>query len=854
MMQSRTTVVSPRRSRILKTPQYIQSEPISRYRKKTSIYVDKSTLNRKRKYPTSKSLYISADHGERKSNTRSVCSVSKRTSIYTFHDTYSERRNAHPAPVARITSLPLSKEGNFTHPINHIKNTSKQLIKQARTRIKKLSQFDKRTIAPINKTWEQFTNSNIYKILTEIASKINTVWKKRHRFSYSLYTIVFTLITAFEVIFIQWGMYSEPEYNIGEDVEKTTKIFESVAGQTTKFVCQMWLEQKYQVLLNFIILGVLYLTLIFILNRFWVSTAIFGSIMTVFAVANHIKMETRNEPILPADLNFITGGNTGELASFIPKSSQTLVHNATVGVIWLVIICIIMQFVDGRRAFIYCSWKHPFANVKNIVGTSARTLAAVLSVALVFSFTWGFGNNDYWSTNFAKSLSDSPQIWNGLADSTNNGPVVNFLRLAHTKTMDKPAGYSQQAMEEIAEKYTNAAQQINQNRTENLTDSTVIMLLSETFSDPTRVPGVSFSEDPIPYIRQLKTETTSGLMLSPGYGGGTANIEYQALTGLSMANYSSTLSVAYQQLVPSLKWAYTFNQAWNDANGEDSSVALHAYNRNMYFRDLNYKKFGFSKFYATDGKPQLNDLQPIDSAWYASDESLYAQVLEHIDSDDTNMFYQVVTMQNHMPYSDFYENNQFKDLDTSQNLQDSEKTNIETYAKGINYTDQATQEFLNKLNEIDRPITVIFYGDHLPGIYPTASSDSQNTLGLHETDYFIWSNNASSSAQSKLDVASSAYTSSNYFVSQLASHMNAKVSPYLAFLTQMHQVVSAISVPASGNGDADEPVYLDASGNMIDEKDLSEEAKTMLQEYKLIQYDMTIGKNYLKETGFVDLL
>ena len=118
------------------------------------------------------------------------------------------------------------------------------------------------------------------------------------------------------------------------------------------------------------------------------------------------------------------------------------------------------------------------------------------------------------------------------------------------------------------------------------------MVLSETFSDPTRIPGVSFAEDPIPNIRQIKDETTSGLMLSPGYGGGTANIEYQALTGLSMANYSDTLSIAYQQLVPGQKWDQSLNQLWNEKNGEDSSVAFHAYNRGMYFRDINYKKFG----------------------------------------------------------------------------------------------------------------------------------------------------------------------------------------------------------------------------------------------------------------------
>ena len=450
-------------------------------------------------------------------------------------------------------------------------------------------------------------------------------------------------------------------------------------------------------------------------------------------------------------------------------------------------------------------------------------------------------------------LGDSPQIWNGLADSTNNGPVVNFLRLAHTKTMDKPNGYSQEAMEKISRKYTEQAKQLNQTRSENMTDNTVIMVLSETFSDPTRVPGVSFSEDPMPNIRHVKAQTTSGLMLSPGYGGGTANIEYQALSGLSMANYSSTLSIAYQQLVPSLKWAPTLNQAWNKANGKGSSIAFHAYNRNMYFRDLNYKKFGFSKFYATDGTPQLKGLRPLDSAWYASDESFYSEVLKKISSSDKKKFYQVVTMQNHMPYENFYPDNQFKDEDTSSNLQDDEKQNIETYTKGLSYTDQATAEFLNQLNHIDRPITVVFYGDHLPGIYSTAYSSKDNILGLHETDYFIWSNDASKSSGTKLDDASSAYTSSNYFSAQLASHLNAKVSPYLAFLTKMHETIPAISIPSSAGGNADEPVYLDAAGNRINNKQLSKEAKTMLHDYQLIQYDMSVGKNYLKDTGFVDL-
>ena len=78
-------------------------------------------------------------------------------------------------------------------------------------------------------------------------------------------------------------------------------------------------------------------------------------------------------------------------------------------------------------------------------------------------------------------------------------------------------------------------------------------------------------------------------------------------------------------------------------------------------------------------------------------------------------------------------------------MEDDEKESIETYQKGAALTDEATADFLDKLDAIDKPITVVFYGDHLPGIYSSASEDDNNSLALHLTDYFIWSNKASSS-------------------------------------------------------------------------------------------------------------
>ena len=140
----------------------------------------------------------------------------------------------------------------------------------------------------------------------------------------------------------------------------------------------------------------------------------------------------------------------------------------------------------------------------------------------------------------------------------------------------------------------------------------------------------------------------------------------------------------------------------------------------------------------------------------------------------------------------------------------------------------------------------MFYGDHLPGFYSTAYFDKKNILGLHETDYFIWPNQASRSANTKLDAVSSDYTSSNYFSAQLAEHLNAKVSPYLAFLAEMHQAIPAMSVPDS-SGSSSAPTYLDANSNLIKKKNLSKQAKQLLHDYQLIQYDMSVGKNYLNE-------
>lgn len=817
-----------------------------RARRRAALYTHKNALCAA---PSRKSIFTSAAPASSPHISTDVLTTTHTQGNAAPADSMSSSNE--PAPQTHTPKTPATALATIGHGFVR---AGQATAKAAKTTTRTI-----RTAATkVRAAWRTFTSFKAVQLIVKFFKSAHALWKKRMKFSYAFYTIVFFLLTSAEVIFLQWGMYSEPEYEKGTEIDETTKVLQSVAGQVTRFISQMWLEQKNVCLVSFVGLALIYLALILVTNRFWIATLVFSVALTAFGVANSIKVQLRNEPIIPADLTFISGGDTGSIMSFVPKSSQAFVNGAINFVIWFAIIAFALFVLDGRRRFIHCSWRHPIANAKNIIGNIFRVLAAVLSVVLLSAYAMGLGTPGSNVYKWAKDNGYEPQLWNAIGDAQANNPATTFLSLSKVKAMDKPGNYSQKTMESLAKKYTQEAKTINQTRTGELTDNTVIMILSETFSDPTRVPGVSFSLDPIPNIRNIKNTTTSGLMLSPGYGGGTANIEYQALTGLNLANFNDSLIVPYQQLVPNQNDPYSFNQIWMKKYGKNASTAVHPFQQSMYLRNINYRKFGFSYLYTLDSKIPLKHTGCIDRSPYVSDSEAYQSILDLLDRQQdskSSQFLQLVTMQNHMPYGDYYDNNEFSDANISEDLSDGERWNINTYTKGINWTDQETADFLNQLDQMDKPITVIFYGDHLPGIYDTADMNKNNKTVLHETDYFIWSNSASSSHGTKVNPTTTAYTSSNYFMPLAAEHMNAKVSPYLAMLTELQQEVPAMSRVIGTNGGIGQgkATYLDHDGNDIKVTALSAKAKKLLKDYKLVQYDQTVGKNYLKDLDFTQV-
>lgn len=651
---------------------------------------------------------------------------------------------------------------------------------------------------------------------------------------------------AYGVLFVIFDIIVVTALEVGVS-SSSTRVQLSSPTVGFGFVSKMWTDGNFVFVLNVILVALLYLMLLMLFNRFWTASIVILAVGIIVAAIEHFKVEIRYEAILPADLGFL-GSNTGNMLTFIPAGAHVTILVALGAFAALLALILVLRHFDGRKG--------RMIRTDNLsLNLTSRLILLLLPILVFALYCIHVSTTDSLANKFSRALGDTPSMWDSVYDAQRNGPLVAFTRQLNPKIMDKPSNYSEETMKKVAARYQKEAETINASRTNNLTDSTVVYVLSESFSDPSRVPGLKTNKDSMPNIRKIKAGTTSGLMLSSGYGGGTANLEYMGLSGLSMANFDSSLSSPYQQLVPSQHWTPTINQMWG---APANSLGYHPYESSMYSRATNYKKFGFSHFYTLTGPDVIKYQDKIDESPYVSDKSSYDSALEGIRSGKTNKFIQIITMQNHMPYHEWYENNDYTaESTTGTPLGDDEQQSIETYQKGVEITDQATQEFLNELDALDKPVTVVFYGDHLPGIYSSASEDGNNSLALHLTDYFIWSNKASSSQGNKASDA--AYSSPNFFVAQAADHMNAKVSPYLAFLTEMHSKIAAMEPPVVNKVQGwdripeGQNIYLDQNGNPMSTDDFDKETKQLLADYKLIQYDITAGKNYLKDTDFMTL-
>lgn len=551
-----------------------------------------------------------------------------------------------------------------------------------------------------------------------------------------------------------------------------------------------------------------------IINRYWVSLAIVVIFNIIFIIGNYIKIQARFEPVLPADLSAI---NT-ELLKMVDRRVYMIALIAIIIIIFFVVFLELHHPVKIRW-----SWSYRFIY---IIG---------LPILLTTSFFWNQPGPIF---NLLRAIDDEPTFYSQLDGAKRNGPTLQFLNNVDLEVMTKPMGYSAETMKQLVYRYQSHANQLNRIRSNNLGEQTIIFNLSESFANPERVPGIKLTHNPIPYITKMTHHTTGGLMLSSGYGGGTANMEYMTLTGYSLSNFLPMLSVPYTQLVTKLETDPSIIDNFKYA------VSIHPYYGVFYSRIAVYKKFGFNRFMYLGGKDKIKHLHYIDRSPYLSDRTAYENTLDQIKDHQKGQFINLITMQNHLPFDQNYYNNSSK-YRAAKVSKGTDKASVDDYITGIHYTDKYVEQFIKQIDQLQKPITIVFYGDHLPGIY--GNSMKKDGQELHETDYFIYSNRYARQHGAKPLKQNVNYTDPNNFIAMVAKQTNSKVNWYQALLTDVYEKLPAVTVNFTQSDDSkkDRNEFINQKGKIVSVKSFTKKQRQIWHDYQLVQYDVTAGHHYV---------
>ncbi|HEM3701287.1 TPA: sulfatase-like hydrolase/transferase, partial [Streptococcus suis] len=561
--------------------------------------------------------------------------------------------------------------------------------------------------------------------------------------------------------------------------------------RSTDYFVSLFELQLAAFLFQVLTISVLFLLTYLVVNRFLFSTLVIILFSVIFTIANSLKYEMRQEPILPSDLSWMK--QIFLVFSFIDIG---FILSILVGI---GLITLFFYYLRGRlwvgKPFL--KWKERSIIIVIVSSILVGTMSSINSL----------GQGKDLNIPIISTLYKTIDIdWLG---NTVNANVKSlsyvWMKQMVTSVMKKPLGYSREKINEIEEKYISIAEDINKNRKNNIGEQTVIFLLSESFSQPDRIPGTKLSRELTPFINSLQANFPNGLMLSDGYGGGTANMEFQSLTGLAMYNMSPSVSTIYTEIATSMR----FIPSISDLFPTSDRIAIHLESGNNYSRNIIYKKLEFDRFIGTSNTDTIaKDIEK--EGLYPSDATTYQYVLDSLN--DKPQFYSVITMQNHVPWSAGLP----EDISvTNSEFNSKENESLTSYGRLLNRTDEATQNFFNKLSELDEKITVVFYGDHLPGLYKSENFEEDPTL-QYKTDYFIWSNFATANKDWSLLRA-------NDFIAALLETTNSKVSPYYALLTQVMNY------------------------STIEEEQWPEEAREVMEDFKIVEYDLLKSKGYLSK-------
>ena len=396
--------------------------------------------------------------------------------------------------------------------------------------------------------------------------------------------------------------------------------------------------------------------------------------------------------------------------------------------------------------------------------------------------------------------------------SYKNGYILNFVLSVRDYFVQPPEGYSEEAVAELEAGYTLLSGEMPEEK------PTVIVIMSESYADLSVVGDLQTNEEVTPYYNSLTENTIKGYALSSVFGAKTANSEWEFMSGNSMA-FLPDGAVVYQQYISEEPTTLVSNMK----NFGYTCVALHPYYNTGWSRNLVYPDMGFDEMYFLEHFDENEMVRR-----YISDEEYYNKIIERFESKSGNedLFIMSISMQNHGGYTEKYES-------FPENIQVLGGTyeDANQYLSLLNHSDKALEKFISYFENVDEPVEIVFFGDHLPSLKSKffkslngkglSGLDLEQLQDLYTIPFMIWTNYDTEEVEVEM-------SSINYLATLALERAGLPIPAYNQFLLDMMEHIPAIN--SRGYYSLSEGTYKyfeDAEG---------EEAE-WINKYEILQYN-----------------
>ena len=414
-------------------------------------------------------------------------------------------------------------------------------------------------------------------------------------------------------------------------------------------------------------------------------------------------------------------------------------------------------------------------------------------------------------------LTEGVDMWCTAAEYQTKGYVYELACELQYVEAKKPTGYSVKRVKEIINKVD------QEDSVQAIVPQNIIVIMNESLADFEENVKLKSSTEVLSNIHSLKENTKKGYLYVPGFGGGTADTEYEVLTG-NTKEFLPQGAIAYQ--------LYCRNPEYGMANtlveNEYLTAALHPFYSRGWNRTGVYSAMNFNEFFSVENwDDELDYIR-----WYASDRATFRKLINMCQERKTEKnFLFCVTMQNHGGYAET-ENAGFV-ADVSLDY-DEEYPLAEAYLSLEKRSDEAFGALIEHFQNIEEPTMIVMFGDHWPNLEAGFCTEilgqdveDLDMIGLQNsrrTPYVIWTNYSSEFANEDM--------SANYFGSYIMQLAGIDMPIYTKFLLQIKQ-----TLPIIGSG-----AVCDCDGNWYPFDEMPEEYEELLNEYRILQYNNVIDR------------